>query len=159
MPGQGKARQSHVNGYKSSSNVREQLLQERNSPSPTQETQCNIQDIISKCLGTGLIQLVSFIETVMYEFNTSPDLHFLIGKLQEPIKGKSVNEFHNMPEVQGVLKIMHQNLTENPVWKELFQIIKDSEFGFDFFTINIFEFLFSLVEFLVWGTIFPPAAF
>lgn len=129
------------------------MLQERSSPA--QEPQCNILEIIFKLPGTGLIQLGSFIETVIYEFNTSPDLHFLIGKLQEPIKGVSVREFHLMPEVKGVLEIAHKKLTESPVWKELFLVIKEVT-NIDLFTINIFDFLFSLVEFLVWGTIFPP---
>lgn len=150
-PGQGKISQV-FNGYNSSSNVREQLLQEGNSPS--QEPQCNILEIILKLPDTGLLDLGSFIQTVIYEFNNSPDLHFLIGKLQEPIKGKSVREFHLLPEVQGLIKIAHQKLIQSPVWKDLFIVIRQLT-GIDLININIIEFLFSLFEYLVWGTVYP----
>ncbi|CAL8107721.1 unnamed protein product [Orchesella dallaii] len=135
-------------------NIREEILaikpnQEGPLPPPT----CNWLDILAQIPGSGLLSIVDFIDTTLKEFQTNPSLHFLVGKIQEPVKGVSFRGFRQLPPIKGVITQLHEGMIENNIWRIIFNFIK--QIGIDFYKANLADTLVSIVEYIVWGTPFP----
>ncbi|ODN00027.1 hypothetical protein Ocin01_06651 [Orchesella cincta] len=119
-----------------------------------QEQTCNIANITTELLSSGLLSVADLIETGLTQVLGNPSMHLLVGKIQEPVKGPSFREFRLLAPINGVIAKANEELIANPIWKIIITFIKNL-IGIDFFKTNLVGTLVSIAEYLLWGTPFP----
>lgn len=141
-------------------NVRQQYLDSvhkirADDDEPEGCTLNNIMKILGLAQNSGLLELLDLIDTFIHELNTDATLHFAVGKVAEPIKGKSFRKFRLLQPVRDFMKQIHQALINDDIISGLFDTVKQL-LQLDFYLINPVDLIISIVEFLIWGTPFLP---
>lgn len=137
-----------------SSHVRSQVLSTPNSSDnsfqPTAE--CNILKILD-LLQTGILELLQLVETIIEQVNTDPSLQFMIGKIQEPIKGVSFRKFREITEVRDLLDVMNEAFINDPTISAILDLAEALNLYLR--EINILETILNILEGILWGNFNP----
>lgn len=137
------------------SNIRSQALSANSSDNAFQLTaDCNILEMLTDLLQTGILELLQLLETIIEQVNTNPSLQFMIGKIQEPIKGPQFRKFRLLTEVRDLLDLMNEAFINDPTISTILDIARDF-LGLDLRQVNLLETILNILEGILWGNFQP----
>lgn len=138
-------------------NVRERFLYDY--ALKQEEADCDIMTILMDLLGSGALKLLALLETLIDQVSTQPGLHFLVGKVQEPIKGPSFRGFRLLPASRRLFLRVNKALMSDEAVQMILKLVHDL-LGIDLteITDNLVETIVSILEGLLWWNwdIVPP---
>lgn len=117
---------------------------------PDFKLNCEILDLFAHIQGTGLLDIILLVDTLIHEVIQDPAIHFFAGKIQEPAKGKSFHGFWLVPELRQIIFNLDKLIRSFIADTGLNELLKDL-IGVSICKVNILETLLVLIESLVWN--------